>query len=134
MISRLLCLAALISFLNSSSLAQSSSHPVTVDDYFQVKDVAEPQISSDGQWIAYTVTTATLKDDKNVNPHLDDSRSRRRCNSHDCRGEFILASSAMEPRREISGISLRAQRRQNASVVVGPEGGEAQQLTKQFKT
>jgi len=63
MSSRLLCLAAFISFLNSSSLAQS--HPVTVDDYFQVKDVAEPQISSDGQWIAYTVTTATLKDDKN---------------------------------------------------------------------
>jgi Tol biopolymer transport system component len=131
MISRLLCLAALISFLNSSSLAQSSSHPVTVDDYFQVKDVAEPQISSDGQWIAYTVTTATLKDDKN---------ETRIWMIPAAGGDAIPmtaeGNSSSHPRWSPDGNIwhfLRAQRRQNASVVVGPRR-EAQQLTKQFKT
>ena len=37
--------------------------PITVDDYFQVREVDDPQISADGQWVAYTVSTASLKDD-----------------------------------------------------------------------
>ena len=64
MISRLLCLAVFVSVLNSRAATQSSPHPVTVDDFFQVKDVTDPQISSDGQWIAYTVETPSLKEDK----------------------------------------------------------------------
>ena len=65
MIPRLLCLVVFVSVCYSVAQAQTSPHPVTVDDNFQVKEVAEPQISADGQWIAYAVTTATLKDDKN---------------------------------------------------------------------
>ncbi len=57
---RLLCVVLL-----SAYTFGQTSHPVTIDDYFQVKDVADPQISADGQWIGYTVSTATLKDDKN---------------------------------------------------------------------
>src|ERR1051325_11347171 len=64
MISRLLCLAVFVSVLNSRAATQSSPHPVTGDDFFQVKDVTDPQISSDGQWIAYTVETPSLKEDK----------------------------------------------------------------------
>jgi len=50
------------------SFAQQNSpvrRPITVDDYFQVREVEDPQISADGQWVAYTVSTASLKDDKN---------------------------------------------------------------------
>src|ERR1043166_959284 len=60
---RVLCLVAFFSFLSIASA--QTPHPITVDDYFQVKDVADPQISADGQAITYAVTTATLKDDKN---------------------------------------------------------------------
>src|SRR5215475_10258833 len=59
--SRLLC----VLLLGAYAFAQTSPHPISVDDYFQVKDIADPQISADGQWIAYTVSTASLKDDKN---------------------------------------------------------------------
>jgi dipeptidyl aminopeptidase/acylaminoacyl peptidase len=38
---------------------------ITVDDYFQVREVADPQITGDGQWVAYTVTTHSLRGDKN---------------------------------------------------------------------
>ena len=47
--------------------APSAPHPVTIDDYFQVREVHDPQISPDGRWVAYEVSTASLKDDKNEN-------------------------------------------------------------------
>jgi dipeptidyl aminopeptidase/acylaminoacyl peptidase len=49
--------------------AQAQSHAtkrnLTVDDYFRIKEVSDPQISPDGKWVAYTVKTAGLNDDKN---------------------------------------------------------------------
>jgi dipeptidyl aminopeptidase/acylaminoacyl peptidase len=38
---------------------------ITIDDYFQIRDVAEPELSPDGQWVAYTVRTKMLKENKN---------------------------------------------------------------------
>jgi dipeptidyl aminopeptidase/acylaminoacyl peptidase len=38
---------------------------ITVDDVFEVHDVRDPQITDDGKWVAYTVGTAKLKEDKN---------------------------------------------------------------------
>ena len=43
----------------------AAPHPITIDDYFQVREVDDPQISADGQWVAYTVSTSSLKDDEN---------------------------------------------------------------------
>jgi dipeptidyl aminopeptidase/acylaminoacyl peptidase len=37
---------------------------VTIDDYFQVREVSGPQLSPDGQWVAYSVSTSLLKEDK----------------------------------------------------------------------
>src|SRR2546425_11979365 len=37
---------------------------LTVDDLFALKEVGEPQISPDGRWVAYTVTTTDLKAEK----------------------------------------------------------------------
>jgi dipeptidyl aminopeptidase/acylaminoacyl peptidase len=38
---------------------------ITIDDYFQIRDVAQPEMSPDGQWVAYAVRTKMLKEDKN---------------------------------------------------------------------
>jgi dipeptidyl aminopeptidase/acylaminoacyl peptidase len=56
-----------LSFSSSISGAQTAPatlRPITIDDYFQVREVEDPQISADGQWVAYTVSTASLKDDE----------------------------------------------------------------------
>jgi dipeptidyl aminopeptidase/acylaminoacyl peptidase len=37
---------------------------LTVDDYFRILDVDEPQISPDGKWVAYTVTTSDIEKDE----------------------------------------------------------------------
>ncbi len=38
---------------------------ITIDDYFRIRDVGQPELSPDGQWVAYTVRTKMLKEDKN---------------------------------------------------------------------
>jgi dipeptidyl aminopeptidase/acylaminoacyl peptidase len=51
-----------------SASAQSSlpaPRPITIDDYFQIQAVHDPQLSPDGQWVAYAVDKAALKTDKN---------------------------------------------------------------------
>ena len=60
-------LAFLLSLCPSHAGAQAAPaalRPITVDDYFQVREVDDPQISADGQWVAYTVSTLSLKDDE----------------------------------------------------------------------
>src|SRR2546429_5675541 len=37
---------------------------LTVDDLFALKEAGDPQISPDGRWVAYTVTTTDLKAEK----------------------------------------------------------------------
>ena len=42
----------------------AAPRPLTVDDYFRILGVDEPQISPDGGWVAYTVTTSDLEKDE----------------------------------------------------------------------
>ncbi|MGH9462080.1 MAG: S9 family peptidase [Vicinamibacteria bacterium] len=42
----------------------SQQRALTVDDYFRIHRVAEPQISPDGEWIAYTVSVTGLEEDE----------------------------------------------------------------------
>jgi dipeptidyl aminopeptidase/acylaminoacyl peptidase len=48
----------------SPAQVASSPAPVTVDDLFGVKEAHEAQLTPDGQFIAYTVTSTSLKEDK----------------------------------------------------------------------
>jgi dipeptidyl aminopeptidase/acylaminoacyl peptidase len=49
----------------ASAPAPTTPRNITVDDYFQIRDVSQPELSPDGQWIAYGVRTRMLKEDKN---------------------------------------------------------------------
>jgi dipeptidyl aminopeptidase/acylaminoacyl peptidase len=57
-------------FLVSFAVAQDAPatpvapRAITVDDAFEIHEVRDPQISDDGKWVAYTVSTASLKEDK----------------------------------------------------------------------
>ena len=39
--------------------------PLRTDDFFAIKDVEDAEISPDGKWVAYVVTTHDVKSDKN---------------------------------------------------------------------
>jgi dipeptidyl aminopeptidase/acylaminoacyl peptidase len=45
--------------------APSTPRNITIDDYFQIRDVSQPELSPDSQWVAYAVRTRMLKEDKN---------------------------------------------------------------------
>ena len=43
---------------------KAEPRPLEVDDYFRIGRVADPQMSPDGDWIAYTVRTSDLEEDE----------------------------------------------------------------------
>ncbi|HKV25722.1 MAG TPA: S9 family peptidase [Candidatus Acidoferrum sp.] len=55
------CFAALAVFAASS---QAQSRPISIDDYFRILSVHDPQLSPDGKWVAYAVDSSSLKTDK----------------------------------------------------------------------
>src|SRR5262249_19305223 len=60
------CAFVCLSFLHLSSVkGQQPAAPraIAVDDVFEIHNVGDPQISDDG-WVAYTVSTMSLKEDK----------------------------------------------------------------------
>ena len=69
---RRLALVAFVFAISASARAGAPQQPsktgprlITVDDLFQIKDVSQPELSPDGQWVAYTVRSKMLKEDKN---------------------------------------------------------------------
>src|SRR5512133_1293916 len=64
---RIAVLSVLI--LVAASFAQTAKRPIKLDDLARLREVRDPQISPDGQWIAYVVGTTDAKEDKQ-NSHL----------------------------------------------------------------
>src|SRR3954454_18244338 len=61
---KVLGVLALIFGLSIAAFAQPAPHALKLDDLFRFRDVRDPQLSPDGQWIAYVVSTTDLKEDK----------------------------------------------------------------------
>lgn len=66
-LSSLLVFAVVLSFSISARAQQPAAgpRPVGVEDALAIRGVADPQVSEDGQWVAYTVKSALVKEDKN---------------------------------------------------------------------
>jgi len=65
------CALACASYLPAPFVAAQTAPPtppapraITVDDVFEIRAVGDPQIAEDGKWVAYTVSTMSLKEDK----------------------------------------------------------------------
>jgi dipeptidyl aminopeptidase/acylaminoacyl peptidase len=62
---RLSVLSAILVLAPLALAQHPAPRPITIDDYFQIRAVSDPQLSSDAHWVTYTVQTALLKEDKN---------------------------------------------------------------------
>src|SRR5579863_1400619 len=61
-----LCLSSpLLAQEAATKSAAATPRNITIDDLFQIRDVSQPELSPDGQWVAYVVRTRMLKEDKN---------------------------------------------------------------------
>src|SRR5688500_7692266 len=47
-----------------SPASAQQKRPVRVDDFARIKNVGDPQVSPDGQWVAYTVSSIDLGKDR----------------------------------------------------------------------
>ena len=66
---RLRTTLALIALFAIAAFAQTAKHPLRIDDLQRFHEVRDPQISPDGQWIAYVVSTVDVKADRS-NAHI----------------------------------------------------------------
>jgi dipeptidyl aminopeptidase/acylaminoacyl peptidase len=62
-ITYVLILSLSCNFLLATDEDTITKKAISIEDYFMIKDVGNPQISPDGEWIAYVLTTTSLEKD-----------------------------------------------------------------------
>src|SRR5579885_859533 len=128
---RLSCVLLLILVLATANLSQTAPrHRLTLDDLARLREVRDPQVSPDGQWVAFVVATVDTKEDK-TNSHIW-------MVGYDGRGERQITfsqDSESSPRWSPDGhyLSFTSSRpgkaRGNQVWLLDRGGGEAMQLT-----
>ena len=104
---------------------------MTLDDIFRFQDVGDPQVSPDGQWVAYTLSHVDTTADKRITDIWMVSWD----GSQDIQLTYNTESSASSPRWSPDGkyLSFEADRPGKAKGtqvwVFDRRGGEARQLT-----
>src|SRR5437588_12643595 len=63
---RLVSILLLILVSLTALLAQPARRRFKLDDLARLREVRDPQVSPDGQWVAYVVSTIDAKEDKAV--------------------------------------------------------------------
>jgi len=128
----LLCVLCVSAFSFSLSASAQSSpvapRPITIDDYFQIQTVHDPQLSPDAQWVAYTVDKSSLKTDKNESCIWMISASGGEPLAMTAEG-----AASSHPRWSPDGkfLAFLSERKGGQTQVwlLNRQGGEAQQLT-----
>ena len=51
---------------SAAVLADGPRRPIALDDVYRLREVRDPQCSPDGRFVAYVVSAADIKEDKNI--------------------------------------------------------------------
>ncbi len=103
---------------------------LSLDDLARFQDIADPQVSPDGQWVAYTLTSTDTKDDKRDSDIWMVSRDGGKSVRLTYSTESENAPRWSPDGRYLAFLSSRAGKAKGTQVwVLDRMGGEAHQLT-----
>ncbi len=120
----------LIGLSAGTAVGQSGSRKITLDDLYRLREVSSPEISPEGEWVAYTVSVPDTSKDKSDSDvwmtSWDGRRSVRLTTSttseHTPRwspdGRYLAFLSSREDAREVDQVWL-----------LNRTGGEAEKVT-----
>jgi dipeptidyl aminopeptidase/acylaminoacyl peptidase len=116
--------------LTTVLFAQTTKRPLKLDDIHNFKDVRDPQLSPDGQWVAYVVSTVDVKEDKS-NAQIWMTSYDGKTTRQMTRGTESASSPRWSPDgKYLSFTSSRAGAAKGSQVwLLDRSGGEAVQLT-----
>jgi len=130
-IRKLLPLLFLLSAFAISASSQSPKRAMTIDDIFRIKNVSDPQLSPDGGWVAYVVSSIDVKADRSSSDIWlvsYDGNTHRQIT-------FTTTESENQPRwspdgKYLSFVSSRPGQNRGSQIwLLDRQGGEARQMT-----
>ena len=123
-------LSLCVLLLTSIATAQTTKRALKLDDIPNFKEVRDPQLSPDGQWVAYIVSTTDVKEDKS-NAQIWMTSYDGKTSRQMTRGTEGASSPRWSPDgKYLSFTSSRAGAAKGSQVwLLDRSGGEAVQLT-----
>src|ERR1043166_3768356 len=97
--------------------------PVMVTDLFRLREVADPQLSPDGAWVAYTVTGADSAEDKQPGAAWMTSWDGARPHAGPNQFEGGGKRATREPGRTLAGVPVEPRGRAHAALAARSFGG-----------
>lgn len=127
-----LCATMMLVFAAAAATqdAPKEKRNITIDDFFRIKRVGGGQVSPDGKWVAYTISSSDLKDDKSdTQVWMVPLAGGEPMQMTNFKGSSASNAKWSPDGKYLSFTASRGEGAKSQVWILNRQGGEAQQLT-----